>query len=68
MKSIKHVLTERFYLWEDAYELAKNDPEINLSGQGDVYVPIEDQQYFEEEDAKAAKVDGSESVKPAPAV
>jgi large subunit ribosomal protein L47 len=41
MKSIRHVLTERYYLWEDAVELAKEDPEINLSGQGQVYTPQE---------------------------
>ncbi|PKS08910.1 hypothetical protein jhhlp_003523 [Lomentospora prolificans] len=66
MKSIKHVLTERYYLWEDAHELAKSDPEINLSGQGDVYVPIEDQQFFEEEEAKA-KAEEADAPKPAPA-
>lgn len=31
MTSIRHVLTERFYTWEDAVELAKKDPEINLA-------------------------------------
>jgi large subunit ribosomal protein L47 len=41
MKSIRHVLTERYYLWEDAVELAKEDPEINLSGEGQVYTPEE---------------------------
>lgn len=30
--AIKHVLTERFYAWEDALELAKNDPEIVIDG------------------------------------
>lgn len=41
MKSIRHVLTERYYLWEDAVKLAKEDPEINLSGTGQVYTPQE---------------------------
>ncbi|OIW32153.1 MRP-L47-domain-containing protein [Coniochaeta ligniaria NRRL 30616] len=41
MKSIRHVLTERYYLWEDALDLAKEDPEINLSGEGQVYTPEE---------------------------
>ncbi|ROT38605.1 MRP-L47-domain-containing protein [Sodiomyces alkalinus F11] len=44
MKAIKHVLTERYYLWEDAYELAKQDPEINLSGKGEAYTPLYEQQ------------------------
>ncbi|CRK25351.1 hypothetical protein BN1723_003258, partial [Verticillium longisporum] len=39
MQGIKHVLTERYYLWEDARELAKNDPEIDLSGNGEAYQP-----------------------------
>lgn len=49
MKAIKHVLTERYYLWEDAYELAQNDKDINLSGEGDVYSPVEDAGVFEED-------------------
>ena len=49
MKAIKHVLTERYYLWEDAYELARNDKDINLSGEGDVYSPMEDTGVFEED-------------------
>ena len=49
MKAIKHVLTERFYLWEDAYELAGSDKEINLNGQGDIYSPSEDAGVFEDD-------------------
>ncbi|KAK3352334.1 54S ribosomal protein L4, mitochondrial [Lasiosphaeria hispida] len=45
-KAIKHVLTERFYAWEDAVELAKSDPEIDLSGDGPAFTPKE---YLEEE-------------------
>ncbi|EQB49812.1 hypothetical protein CGLO_10817 [Colletotrichum gloeosporioides Cg-14] len=30
MRAIKHVLTERYYVWEDARKLAAEDPEINL--------------------------------------
>ncbi|KAA8901700.1 mitochondrial 39-S ribosomal protein L47 (MRP-L47)-domain-containing protein [Sphaerosporella brunnea] len=33
-RSIKHVLTERYYAWEEAKKLAEKDPEINLSGEG----------------------------------
>ncbi|KAL3428396.1 hypothetical protein PVAG01_01905 [Phlyctema vagabunda] len=39
MRAIKQVLTERFYSWKDAEEVAKNDPEINLSGDGPIYTP-----------------------------
>lgn len=46
MRGIKHVLTERQYAWEDALKLAENDPEVNLSGDGNpVYTPLE---YLEE--------------------
>ncbi|KAK1829151.1 ribosomal protein L47 mitochondrial [Podospora conica] len=39
MRSIKHVLTERQYAWEDAVELAQQDPEIDMSGNGPVFTP-----------------------------
>lgn len=40
MRAIKHTLTERFYTWEDAVEVAKSDPELNLEGgEGQVYTP-----------------------------
>ena len=48
MKAIKHTLTERFYTWEDAVEVAKEDPEIDLSGQGSAFTPKE---YLEDEAA-----------------
>ncbi|KAI1142146.1 MRP-L47-domain-containing protein [Hypoxylon sp. FL0543] len=50
MKSIKHALTERFYLWEDARKLAENDPEIDLSDTNRPYAPST---YLEEEIQKA---------------
>ncbi|KAK1594382.1 mitochondrial 39-S ribosomal protein L47 (MRP-L47)-domain-containing protein [Colletotrichum navitas] len=40
MKAIKHVLTERFYVWEDARKLAEEDPEVDLSGEGEAYMPL----------------------------
>lgn len=39
MRSIKHVLTERQYAWEDAVDLAHQDPEIDMSGQGPLFTP-----------------------------
>lgn len=48
MKAIKHVLTERYYAWEDAVKLAKDDPEINMSGKGQMYSPSS---YYEDEPA-----------------
>ncbi|KAK0118266.1 54S ribosomal protein L4 mitochondrial [Cadophora gregata] len=45
-KAIKHALTERYYSWQEAEILARDDPEIDLSGDGPLYTPME----FEEEE------------------
>lgn len=50
MRAIKHVLTERFYAWEDAVKLAEQDPEVNLSGDGPVFTPSE---FYEGEEVAA---------------
>ncbi|KAL7627433.1 54S ribosomal protein L4 mitochondrial [Parahypoxylon ruwenzoriense] len=50
MKGIKHTLTERFYLWEDARRLAETDPEIDLSSPKRPYLPSS---YMEETMEKA---------------
>lgn len=53
--AIKHALTERFYAWEDAVQLAKEDPEIEFTKDGGVsYTPTEEvrepePQYMEED-------------------
>lgn len=40
MKAIKHALTERYYTWEDATEIAESDPEIDLQAEdGKFYKP-----------------------------
>lgn len=51
MKAIKHALTERYYVWEDARTIAATDPEIDLSGEGNPYTP---RGYMEEEVVVAA--------------
>ncbi|KAL9104397.1 MAG: hypothetical protein Q9163_000655 [Psora crenata] len=38
-KAIKHALTERWYAWEDAWQKAQKDPEIDLEA-GDLETPI----------------------------
>ncbi|CAK7228542.1 54S ribosomal protein L4 mitochondrial [Sporothrix curviconia] len=60
MSRIKHVLTERFYVWEDAMDLAQSDPEIDLSGSGPAFRPAA---YLEEEPAAAieGETDAAES-------
>ncbi|KAG6229080.1 hypothetical protein E4U34_003364 [Claviceps purpurea] len=41
MRAIKHALTERYYTWQDAVEVAKSDPEIDLEAKdGQVYKPV----------------------------
>ncbi|KAK3292305.1 54S ribosomal protein L4, mitochondrial [Chaetomium fimeti] len=52
MRSIKHVLTERFYTWEDAVKLAENDPEVDLTGNGPAFIPSN---YLEEGDVAATE-------------
>ncbi|KAI1205680.1 MRP-L47-domain-containing protein [Annulohypoxylon truncatum] len=61
MKRIRHVLTERYYLWEDARALAMSDPEIDLANTRHPYAPST---YLEEEDS-AEPVEGEGSEKPA---
>ncbi|KAI0150445.1 MRP-L47-domain-containing protein [Xylariaceae sp. FL1272] len=39
MKAIKHALTERWYVWEDARTLAETDPEVDLGNVSSPYVP-----------------------------
>ncbi|KAE9363444.1 54S ribosomal protein L4, mitochondrial [Stipitochalara longipes BDJ] len=38
-RAIKQVLTERYYSWQDAEAIARNDPEVDLSGAGPTYNP-----------------------------
>ncbi|KAI1306866.1 mitochondrial 39-S ribosomal protein L47 (MRP-L47)-domain-containing protein [Xylaria venustula] len=45
MRAIKHALTERWYLWEDARALAETDPEIDLNNVQNPYAPKD---YLEE--------------------
>ncbi|KAF8863279.1 54S ribosomal protein L4, mitochondrial [Acephala macrosclerotiorum] len=58
-RAIKQVLTERYYSWRDAEVVAKNDPEINLSGQGPLYQPVD---FMEEE--PPAEIAAEPEVKP----
>lgn len=71
--AIKHALTERFYAWEDAVKLAKEDPEIEFKENGELeYTPggmyqeqepvymeedLEDDMFVEEEDGEDVKAD-----------
>ena len=60
MKAIKHTLTERWYLWEDARTLAQSDPEVDLSGDGAAYKPSGN--YFtKEEEAAEAPAEAAET-------
>lgn len=59
-RAIKHVLTERYYSWEDARELAKGDPEVDLSGEGPAFTPSE----FVDEEVLEAETSLDSAVKP----
>ncbi|KAI9761093.1 MAG: Rab GDP dissociation inhibitor beta [Chaenotheca gracillima] len=48
-RSIKHALTERFYAWEEARKIAKNDVEVDISGSGPAYTPRTFEEDIEEE-------------------
>jgi large subunit ribosomal protein L47 len=40
MRAIKHALTERYYTWQDAVDVAMSDPEIDMQAKdGQVYKP-----------------------------
>ncbi|XDG09132.1 hypothetical protein ABKA04_008747 [Annulohypoxylon sp. FPYF3050] len=58
MKRIRHVLTERFYLWEDARALAVSDPEINLA---DTRRPYNPSVYYEEQSEEPVEAESSET-------
>ena len=38
-RAIKQALTERYYSWDEARKLARNDPEVDLSGENQAYTP-----------------------------
>ncbi|KAK0629786.1 mitochondrial 39-S ribosomal protein L47 (MRP-L47)-domain-containing protein [Bombardia bombarda] len=61
MRAIKHVLTERFYTWEDAVKLAETDPEVNLTGNGEAYTPTEylEEQHLSEEEPVPEEEEGA---------
>lgn len=39
MKAVRHTLIERWYSWENARQVALDDPEVDLSGRADAYNP-----------------------------
>ncbi|KAI1646049.1 MRP-L47-domain-containing protein [Daldinia loculata] len=59
MKSIKHALTERYYVWEDARKLAETDPEIDLANTNRPYTPSS---YFDEDVKEAEPVEEQKEV------
>lgn len=52
-------MTERYYSWKDAEAIAKNDPEIDLSGSGPLFTPSEfiEEDIPEESDAEVAQLE-----------
>lgn len=64
MRSIKHALTERYYTWEDAVDVAKEDPEINWEegGEGQLFNPSAYEDEYETE--QSWPVPGKEAADP----
>ncbi|KAJ3576677.1 hypothetical protein NPX13_g3625 [Xylaria arbuscula] len=63
MKSIKHTLTERWYLWEDARTLAETDPDIDLANLKTPYTPGS---YYESDNALETTNHDQAAEQPAP--
>ncbi len=53
-------MTERYYAWQDAAAIAKDDPEINLSGMGPAYTPSD----FEDDVPEMEEAELESEVKP----
>lgn len=55
---IKYALTERWYAWEEAWNVAENDPEVNLKADLDTPAyqprPLEDEEEVDEQPRAAA--------------
>ncbi|ATZ52139.1 Bcmrpl4 [Botrytis cinerea B05.10] len=62
-RAIKQVLTERYYSWQEAEVIAKDDPEIDFSGEGPLYTPRDFEEEFEED--VLAEAEGEAEPKPA---
>lgn len=55
MRAIRHALIKRWYGWEDARKVARDDPEVDLSGEGPAYRPRVDENYMESEEASLSE-------------
>lgn len=51
-RAIKQVLTERYYSWQEAEKLAREDPEIDFSGNVPLYTS---EDFIEEETEEVAE-------------
>lgn len=49
-RAIRHVLTERWYAWEEARKAARHDEEVDLTGEGPAYRPRVGADLFEAEE------------------
>ncbi|KAI9804507.1 MAG: hypothetical protein M1825_001406 [Sarcosagium campestre] len=57
-RAIKHVLTERYYAWEEAWELGKTEPGVNMFGEGSAFdtQDLEEEQKLVEENSPSVRV------------
>ncbi|KAI0430159.1 mitochondrial 39-S ribosomal protein L47 (MRP-L47)-domain-containing protein [Xylaria sp. FL1042] len=63
MRAIRHTLTERWYLWEDARTLAETDPEVALGNMKNPYTP---KSYLEEHESAPEGNSQGQSAEQAP--
>ena len=67
MRSIKHALTERYYTWQDAIDVAVSDPEIDMHAEdGQVYKPSAFEEDIESEGLETEQSRDKEAMGNAP--
>jgi large subunit ribosomal protein L47 len=54
-RAIKHVLTERYYTWQDAKVVAETDPEMDMNAaDGKIYTPSDD--WYENDEVREDEI------------
>ena len=52
-RSIKHALTERYYAWQEAVDIARKDERYNMTAEGPI---LSNEEVLEEEEGDADKL------------
>jgi hypothetical protein len=62
-RAIKQALTERYYSWDEARKLARDDPEVDLSGENQAYTPgsaLEEE--YEDDNDHTGEISGEQKI------